>query len=523
MKRILLSLFGCCVMLVLAGCGGGADGGSRREYANDSTSLTNVAWRLHDQGAPLDSCIAVQQEAVDRMRRGESDEDPVAVLEQMGMFKMAQGRFDDAMRCYMEALDSMLSAPFDSLNTGPVKLYGDIALLWQRLGALDEALAYNDSAMAQSRRRGDAFLTDLYMFRADFFDELGRPDSAIICYDRALGSVDGRETNADKDFLRAWVNAEKGIYLIHGYRHERDTVAHAVELIENALGPIGDESDTAMARFSLGLGKCLLGDSAAGLPVMEQATDALRAQGDPEYYGIAIKGLMQIYAKLGMGQKMIALYPEMEAATDSVFAQAMNESLAGARAQYQMQSAELETKLLQSRLEAAREHVRVLMLAATLAVLLISGAIVVIVRRYRRLRRAKQRLDSDVMSLTRHRDEILGHNDVLRSELASQRDGKTDTLNDPTLNTVYDIRHFRQVFEARYPGFCPALRQKYPKITVHDELLCMMIYMGYGSEETAAYLGMSRQSVNTARYRLRRRLGLDRSVDLNEFIKSLTD
>lgn len=522
MKRLLFSLCVCCIMLLTAGCGRGADGSYARKYANDSTTLTNVAWRLHDEGAPLDSCIAVQQEAVDLVRRGESDEDPVAVLEQMGMFRMAQGRFDAAMRCYMEARDSMLAAPFDSCNNGPVKLYGDISLLWQRLGAPREALAFNDSAMAESRRRGDALLTDLYMFRADIYDELGRPDSAVYCYDMALRSVDSRETNADKSFLRGWAAAEKGIYQIMRFPQAADTVGRAVALIEDALPLIGDESDTAMARFSLGMGRCLLGDNDAGLSMMEHAAAELREQGDPEYYTIALKGLMRIYARLGMSQKLTALYPEMEQAADSIFAQTMRESLAGAQAQYQMQSAELEAELLHSRLEAAREHMRVLLLAGALAALLAAGAAVVIVRRYRRLRRAKQRLDSDVMSLTRHRDEILGHNDVLRSELASQRVGKTDTLNEPTLNTVHDVRHFRQVFEANYPGFCPALRLKYPKITVHDELLCMMIYMGYGSEETAALLGMSRQSVNTARYRMRRRLGIDRSVDLNEFIKSLS-
>lgn len=524
MKRALFSLFAFGMLALAAGCGRGAGRNvEAREYANDSTTLTNIAWRLHDEGAPLDSCIAVQQEAVDRVHRGESDEDPVGVLEQMGMFMMARGRFDDAMRCYMEARDSMLAAPFDSLNNGPVKLYGDISLLWQRLGALPEALAYNDSAMAESRRRGDVLQTDLYMFRADIYDELERPDSAVICYDLALRSVDGRETNIDKSFLRGWVNAEKGIYLIMRFPQSADTVSHAVALIEHALGLIGDESDTALARFSLGMGKSLLGDNEAGLAMMETAAEELRDQGNPEYYSVALKGLMRTYARLDMSHKLTALYPEMESASDSIFNQAMRESLAGAKAQYQMKASELENELLHSRLEVARERVRVLVLAGVLAVLVVGGLIVMLVRRYRRLRRAKMELDRDFVSLAKHRDEILGHNDVLRFELASQRAGEADRLDDPALHTEEGVRRFRQVFEATYPDFIPSLRLKCPKITAHDELLCMMIFIGYGPEEMAMRLAMSRQSINTARYRIRRRLGLDRSVDLNEFIKSLSD
>lgn len=79
---------------------------------------------------------------------------------------------------------------------------------------------------------------------------------------------------------------------------------------------------------------------------------------------------------------------------------------------------------------------------------------------------------------------------------------------------------FRQYFMEIYPHFIPDLRRDFPTVTPNDELISMLIYMKYSSEEIALNLGISRQSVNTARYRLRKKLGLDKETDLDMFMTS---
>ena len=48
----------------------------------------------------------------------------------------------------------------------------------------------------------------------------------------------------------------------------------------------------------------------------------------------------------------------------------------------------------------------------------------------------------------------------------------------------------------------------------------MLIYMKYRSEEIALSLGISKQSVNSARYRLRKKLDLPKETDLDAFLTS---
>lgn len=77
-----------------------------------------------------------------------------------------------------------------------------------------------------------------------------------------------------------------------------------------------------------------------------------------------------------------------------------------------------------------------------------------------------------------------------------------------------------RVFNVVYPDFIPRLKAELPQLTPGDELLCMLIFLQRTTQEMTVFLGISRASVNTARYRLRQKFGLDKSVDLDEFLTS---
>lgn len=59
---------------------------------------------------------------------------------------------------------------------------------------------------------------------------------------------------------------------------------------------------------------------------------------------------------------------------------------------------------------------------------------------------------------------------------------------------------------------------KYPHLTHYDLGLCKILADGLSSKEIAASLNISPASVNTARYRLRKKLHLQENVDLIKFL-----
>jgi DNA-binding CsgD family transcriptional regulator len=74
--------------------------------------------------------------------------------------------------------------------------------------------------------------------------------------------------------------------------------------------------------------------------------------------------------------------------------------------------------------------------------------------------------------------------------------------------------HFDQV----HHDFIRRLKEKYPSLTPRDHQLCAYLKMNLTTKEIAPLLNISVRGVEIGRYRLRKKLSLDKSVNLNDFM-----
>ncbi|MEL6925566.1 MAG: sigma factor-like helix-turn-helix DNA-binding protein, partial [Bacteroidota bacterium] len=91
---------------------------------------------------------------------------------------------------------------------------------------------------------------------------------------------------------------------------------------------------------------------------------------------------------------------------------------------------------------------------------------------------------------------------------------------DSALNIDKDWEDFRLHFEQVHSGFFTRLKASYPELSGNDLKLCALIRLNLSSKEIATMLGISPDSVKTARYRLRKKLQLDREDNLLDFMTS---
>lgn len=63
--------------------------------------------------------------------------------------------------------------------------------------------------------------------------------------------------------------------------------------------------------------------------------------------------------------------------------------------------------------------------------------------------------------------------------------------------------------------------KKYPNLSQGDQKICALIKLNMSSKEMARLLGISVESVHTSRHRIRKKMDLSRSVNLEDFINSL--
>ena len=77
------------------------------------------------------------------------------------------------------------------------------------------------------------------------------------------------------------------------------------------------------------------------------------------------------------------------------------------------------------------------------------------------------------------------------------------------------------LFQTEESRFSAQLLDLHPELTAYDLKLCQLVRLNLSSKEIAAMLNISPASVNTARYRLRKRLQLREDQDLNKYLISL--
>ncbi|MEL6534845.1 MAG: tetratricopeptide repeat protein [Bacteroidota bacterium] len=87
-----------------------------------------------------------------------------------------------------------------------------------------------------------------------------------------------------------------------------------------------------------------------------------------------------------------------------------------------------------------------------------------------------------------------------------------------TRNVDRDWEDFRLHFENVHPHFFRQLKAAHPDLSNGEQKLCSLIRLNLSMKETAAILGISPNSVKTARYRLRNKLKLETQDNLMDYL-----
>ena len=80
---------------------------------------------------------------------------------------------------------------------------------------------------------------------------------------------------------------------------------------------------------------------------------------------------------------------------------------------------------------------------------------------------------------------------------------------------------FKLHFDAVHPNFFVRLKEICQELTENDLRLCAYICIGIRPKQIAEMLSVSPDSVNSNRYRLRKKFGLQRNESLDDFIRKV--
>ena len=108
---------------------------------------------------------------------------------------------------------------------------------------------------------------------------------------------------------------------------------------------------------------------------------------------------------------------------------------------------------------------------------------------------------------------------VNRSQFPNQkRYGAFIKKLDNSIKDDDDWKHFEVNFKELHEDFFENLLKMYPKLTPKDLKLCAYLKMNLTSKEIAPLMAISNRGVEIHRYRLRKKLGIDSSQNLSNFL-----
>ncbi|GHT19745.1 hypothetical protein FACS189429_7670 [Bacteroidia bacterium] len=85
----------------------------------------------------------------------------------------------------------------------------------------------------------------------------------------------------------------------------------------------------------------------------------------------------------------------------------------------------------------------------------------------------------------------------------------------------YDFEVFKSNFDLVHKDFFKTLDERFTGLSRNEKVLCAYLKMNLSSKEIAALQNITLRGVEINRYRLRKKLNIEREINLTKFIQSI--
>jgi len=248
----------------------------------------------------------------------------------------------------------------------------------------------------------------------------------------------------------------------------------------------------------------------------------------PDYYRLCEK----LYENQGNLIKALYFSRKVSVATDSLYKQKLNESFAGLEKKYQFQGLQLSIKELTLKDEQKRN----LLLIYTLVLSL--GVIVVLfwgdrvknhklkaqkqLLEYERNLTEKEKLNIDLLErqLKIHNIILLNVDQYRKNSFKRplSAEAKSNGIS-PILNLTFH-QELIAIIDIQYNDISKRLIQQYTNLSERDILICCLLLAEFDTGMIASILDIKNDSIRIHRTRLRKKLGLQNSDNLTEFLRN---
>ncbi|MFK8162415.1 MAG: tetratricopeptide repeat protein [Lewinella sp.] len=459
----------------------------------------------------------------------------------IGVAHWAQGNQDLSFR-FLIAARKMYRTLNDSLGIANSSL--NLGMAYVDQGNYDLASRNYEDALRAFRQQGaDSRIATTYTKIADLLTVQEKYSQAFTYLNQALNIH--RRTG----FLYGVAEANQKLGQLASAQAEWDDAISYFLLSAEAGKQRNDKVGLAGNYFGIGNAYLEKGD----LQLSENYLQ--RARGLAETYGLqrirrdVYQGFQKLEARRGNYQKALSFADAYFNVRDSLFNREKSNLIANMEARRSYEAQEEKLVLAQKNLDLLVQKNKVNRLTKWLLVLGLFSAIAiaytmlslknrVIARKGDDLKKANQRGNDLETALKVKEQELTSYtlNFVSKNEGITNLKQHIDTLGknlgkehraelrsivrklDGLLRIDEDWADFRRHFESVHPDLISRMGEDFPGLTNNEFRLIALIRLNLSTKEVSSVLGISPDSVKTARYRLRKKLNLETQDNLFDFL-----
>lgn len=449
---------------------------------------------VYEKREEYDEAVSFYRKSLELSRQANDTLQVAIAATQAGKAYNASGDTENALKMYKVALRAAENMNSDHARS---TILLNMSGIYQSREAYDRAIEVNKQEIEQARLSGSPFLEAQGLENlAGIYRDMGEHEQAFRYYTQSL-------------------NMYERLQMGEG----------ALRLRIKLLGTLLDDGDFKKAAE--------MGSTAL---VQAKAQNSLDRQDD------ILELLVSLSRQRGEYQVAMSYQQELLAVQDTLFNRDKARQISEMQTRYDTKQKEQEIALL----EKEREQ-EALLRNALLAGLVLVGIIGFLIFHRQRLKIKKNRtelenkelkeeklerdLDHRNQQLTTHTLHLVQKNKSMKdlkkhiNEIREDQNGslmsdlhKLENMVDYSFNLDEDWKQFEIYFEQLHNGFFDELKERYPDLTSHELRLSALVKLNLSIKEIATIMGITPDSVKTARYRLRKKLDIETGDNLTEFM-----
>lgn len=456
-----------------------------------------------------------------------------------GIYYGRRGYFEQALTEFTEALDITLEEDTSVFRTRGhlINIYNDLGMLYNLTGDREKAKDFSKLSIHLAAQKPNN-LPPSYNTLAQIYEAMDMLDSALIHYRHSYQLA--KEFKLSKYIAETAQDISR---LFSTLLNQRDSALFYLKEAAKVTEELNDARHANQLKYSLAR---FFFDSEDfetanryvmdGLSYFEQLKDHLMLRNSYDL-------LWQISKETGNFEKGLDHYARYKNYSDSVLSSSSERSYSNLRIRLETMEKQKEVDNLESELTARRTQI--------IGMIIIGGLIIILMityslwirsennrketdLKYSKLQQqsAEEQLKIKEQELTDFMLQMIRKNKFIEEmEEVAKEHRKSSTEKNVVFSKLiriinrnksadHDWDDFTRYFGQVHLGFFDNLKSTCPELSGGELRYCALLRMDLSVKETAEIMGVDPSSVKVARYRIKKKMGLSKDVNLRSYLST---